>query len=427
VAAKKKNKSGWNSLSPSQQNEFKAKNFDKNIKVSEATIQGLRAGKTFEGNVAKFKSGATAEQREAMNRFYGKSRVDSALGGTVSGVNKTYPTTPSSPYQGGPGAKPRLPKTTAKPKAPGKGIGSMAGDFVKNELLGVDDFTRSIKYAKQGNVKGAIKSGLTGQAELGLTAATVIGSFFTGGAAGAAVWGAKGAAFAAKQAAKEAAKQGAKATAKGAVTGAAKGTAKGVVKVGKTVATGSVKTGVKNVGSGVKAVGTGAKKVKSVKRPADPRMTAAKNVAARNAAKIADAEAARKTAVVGARASRGVSVAARQNVARAEKSLSAMQAGRKKKVVTPGEVSSARGNLAGTKSTAKAVSKNAASATSRAKKASANARNQKAIAERSANRVKAIQKKKEAAKTRGKNVRRAARRGQYAHFAVATISRDGKK
>jgi hypothetical protein len=82
-----KKKSGWDGLSASQQSNFKAVNFNKSIKVSESTIQGLRSGKTFEGNVAKFKTGATAEQREAMNRFYGKARVDKALG---SSVNKTY-------------------------------------------------------------------------------------------------------------------------------------------------------------------------------------------------------------------------------------------------------------------------------------------------------------------------------------------------
>jgi len=180
-----KKKSGWNSLTPTQQANWKATNFDKTVKVSEATIQGLRAGKTFEGNVAKFKTGATAEQREAMNRFYGKSRVDTALGSSVSPTYKTY-TSPGPSFKGVSSTNYTSPKT-APPVKGGKGFGSMAGDFVKNELLGVDDFKRSYKYAKEGNAKGAIKSYATGAGELGLTVGATVLSFFTGGAAGGAV------------------------------------------------------------------------------------------------------------------------------------------------------------------------------------------------------------------------------------------------
>jgi len=240
--------------------DWKKKNYDTSIKVSEATIQGLRDGKTFEGNVAKFKSGATAEQREAMNRFYGKNRVGAALGQGVATINKTYPANsynvpnkttnnPGSSYKGAGSTNYKAPKKA------GPGFGSMAGDFVKNELLGVDDFTRSIKYAKQGNVKGMIKSGLTGQAELGLTAASLVGSFFTGGATGAALVGAKTAAVAGKvaikQGAKQAGKHAAKSTAKTVVSKTAMGTAKGTGKVVSTLATGSIKQGAKNVGKGV--------------------------------------------------------------------------------------------------------------------------------------------------------------------------------
>ncbi len=232
--------------------DWKKKNYDTSIKVSEATIQGLRDGKTFEGNVAKFKSGATAEQREAMNRFYGKNRVGAALGQGVATINKTYPANsynvpnkttnnPGSSYKGAGSTNYKAPKKA------GPGFGSMAGDFVKNELLGVDDFTRSIKYAKQGNLKGAIKSGLTGQAELGLTAASVVGSFFTGGATSAALIGAKTAAVAGKVAVKQGAKQTAKTAAKSTAK-ATTGVAKSVV---KTAATGSIKQGAKNVGKGV--------------------------------------------------------------------------------------------------------------------------------------------------------------------------------
>lgn len=194
-----KKKSGWNSLTPTQQANWKAENFSKSIKVSESTIKGLRAGKTFEGNVAKFKNGATAEEREAMNRFYGKTRVNTALGSTVTNINKTYP----NPYKVSPGkdfkgvgqnnyTPPKTVKGPARggtgyalPKA--SGFGSMAGDFVQNELLGVDDFKRAYKYGKEKNIKKATKSYVTGVGELGLTVGGIALSFFTGGAAGGAL------------------------------------------------------------------------------------------------------------------------------------------------------------------------------------------------------------------------------------------------
>ena len=180
-----KKKSGWNSLTSTQQSNWKATNFDKTVKVSESTIQGLRAGKTFEGNVAKFKTGATAEQREAMNRFYGKSRVDTALGSSVAPTYKTY-TSPGPSFKGVSSTNYTSPKT-APPVKGGKGFGSMAGDFVQNELLGVDDFKRAYKYGKEKNIKKAYKSYATGVGELGLTVGSVALSFFTGGAASGAL------------------------------------------------------------------------------------------------------------------------------------------------------------------------------------------------------------------------------------------------
>lgn len=234
--------------------DWKKKNYNTSVKVSEATIQGLREGKTFEGNVAKFKSGATAEQREAMNRFYGKNRVGAALGEGVATVNKTYPANsyntpnkttnnPGASYKGAGVSGYKAPKA----KGPTMGsVGKNVGTFVQNELLGVDDFKRTVKYAKEGNIKGTVKSGAAGAAELGLTAATLVGSAFTGGAVGGAVWGAKAATVAAKQGAKAGAKTAAKSTAKGAT-----GTAKKVV---KTAVTGSpVKGAVKGVKATAKA------------------------------------------------------------------------------------------------------------------------------------------------------------------------------
>jgi hypothetical protein len=96
--------------------DWKAANYSSAIKVSESTIQGLRAGKTFEGNVAKFKTGATAEQREAMNRFYGKSRVDTALGSPVAAVNKTY-TSPGPAFKGVSSTNYTSPKSVTPPKS----------------------------------------------------------------------------------------------------------------------------------------------------------------------------------------------------------------------------------------------------------------------------------------------------------------------
>ena len=47
------------------------------------------------------------------------------------------------------------------------------GGFVANELLGVDDAKRAISKARQGDIKGAIKSAATGALELGTTVSGV--------------------------------------------------------------------------------------------------------------------------------------------------------------------------------------------------------------------------------------------------------------
>jgi hypothetical protein len=118
---------------------WKAQNFDKSIKVSEATIQGLRAGKTFEGNVAKFKNGSTAEQREAMNRFYGKSRVNTALGSSVTSTYKTY-TSPGPAFKGVGSTNYTSPKTA--PAAP-KPMTGFSNSFVGK---GVSSVTNSEEF-----------------------------------------------------------------------------------------------------------------------------------------------------------------------------------------------------------------------------------------------------------------------------------------
>lgn len=346
--------------------DWKKKNYNTSVKVSEATIQGLRDGKTFEGNVAKFKSGATAEQREAMNRFYGKNRVGAALGEGVSTVNKTYPAnsynvpnkTTNNP---GPGYKGAGVSGYKAPKAKGPTMGSVGknvGTFVQNELLGVDDFKRTVKYAKEGNIKGTVKSGAAGAAELGLTAATLVGSAFTGGAVGGAVWGAKAATVAAKQAAKQGAKQGAKTAAKSTAKGAT-GTAKKVV---KTAATGSpVKGTVKGVKAAAKAPKAGYKAVKGAGNVFVAVTPAAKTAAAATkTSKAATAAYKAKKAEAGGKAAKGMGA-----------SYDAMK-------VSGKAASQARSTL-----------------------------------------------KKKVAK--GKLVRKGARRGQMVHYGAATMTRDEKK
>ena len=69
------------------------------------------------------------------------------------------------------------------------------GKFIKNELLGVDDFKRVGKYIKSGEYGKAAKSAGAGVFELGSSALTVTG---VGGAAKAASAAAKGASVASK-------------------------------------------------------------------------------------------------------------------------------------------------------------------------------------------------------------------------------------
>ena len=79
----------------------------------------------------------------------------------------------------------------AKQRQFGNKVKSGATDYVKNEMLGVDDFGNVVKHAKEGNVVGAVKSGLTGVGELALTAASIASGFVTGGTGAAAIQGAK--------------------------------------------------------------------------------------------------------------------------------------------------------------------------------------------------------------------------------------------
>jgi hypothetical protein len=93
---------GWNSLSKAQQEKWKKENFNSSTKVTSADLDKLRAEKTPEKAIAKYKN--DPKMREALNRFYGKARV-----GKVTGGSTTQPGGPGSKLPGrpagGPGAK----------------------------------------------------------------------------------------------------------------------------------------------------------------------------------------------------------------------------------------------------------------------------------------------------------------------------------
>lgn len=137
--------------------------------------------------------------------------------------------------------------------ANGAAGGGAVGDFVKNELLGVDDFGNAIKHAKEGDVGASVKSGLAGVGELGLTAASIVAGLFSGGTGAVGVQAAKMAAVqGVKQGVKQIAKQTAKNTTgkvamKAAVPPAAKA-ASAVGKVGKGSVVSKVIKGVAKAG-----------------------------------------------------------------------------------------------------------------------------------------------------------------------------------
>lgn len=54
-----------------------------------------------------------------------------------------------------------------------KNVAKKVAGFVANEMLGIDDIKRAVKYAKKGDVKKALKSAGTAAFELGTTASIV--------------------------------------------------------------------------------------------------------------------------------------------------------------------------------------------------------------------------------------------------------------
>jgi len=123
---------GWNSMSKAKQEAWKKANFDSSTKVTQAQLNKLRAEKTPEKAIAKYKNDPA--MREALNRFYGKARVGSvtATPSTPSGPKGKGPgyTRPKPPQGKGPGyTRPKGPNATTKtPKAPsvGKQVGAAA-------------------------------------------------------------------------------------------------------------------------------------------------------------------------------------------------------------------------------------------------------------------------------------------------------------
>jgi len=119
------------------------------------------------------------------------------------------------PTQPNPNAK----KKKASAGTVAKKVASGTKNYIRDEMLGFDDFGRVASKAKSGDVLGAAKSGLTGVGELGLTAASVVAGFFSGGTGAVAIQGAKaGAKQAVKTGVKEATKKTATTTAATAAT-----------------------------------------------------------------------------------------------------------------------------------------------------------------------------------------------------------------
>jgi len=118
---------GWNDLSPKEQADWKKKNYNMGINVSQDTIDAMNSRKTPEGNFDYFKKNApSAEEREGLNRFYGTDKVNAALGGGGAKSKKSsgFPTNTGTTGMTIIGPDHIGPDTTTKKKGPGgKGPG----------------------------------------------------------------------------------------------------------------------------------------------------------------------------------------------------------------------------------------------------------------------------------------------------------------
>ena len=139
-----KKPTGWNALTKAQQEAWKKKNFDRSTKVTEAQLNKLRKEGTPTKAIAKYKSDPS--MREALNRFYGKDRVN-AIAGTAAN-NKPKGTLPKgsgpgntrpNPKRGGPGAKTgkdgRMSSSTKKKSGPS--VGMQVGAAVGTTAVGL--------------------------------------------------------------------------------------------------------------------------------------------------------------------------------------------------------------------------------------------------------------------------------------------------
>jgi hypothetical protein len=79
---------GWNAMSKAKQDAWKKANFNKSVKVTEAQLDKLRKEGTPTKAIAKYKNDPA--MREALNRFYGKKKVDGIAGtGSTTGGDKS--------------------------------------------------------------------------------------------------------------------------------------------------------------------------------------------------------------------------------------------------------------------------------------------------------------------------------------------------
>jgi hypothetical protein len=397
--------------------DWKAKNYNMKIRVSEQTVQKLRTGKTFANNVAAYnKNGGDAQTREAMNRFYGTARVSKALGG---GLTTSKSPESSAVKKGSSTVGPKVNPTinTKKPstrtnvktlKQPARpSVASSTGNFIKNELLGIDDFSKIGSEISKGHWWDAAKSYGTGVLELGTTVAAIVAAVPTGGAS----LGAKAAIVAGRQLGKQAIKT--------AVSQAGKQSAKGIAKSAvKTVATGSVRKGGRNV---AKAAG---KVVHPIRTTRGVTSTVGRAVVKNNmntAARTALRSAAKNSTEASARsvASSAAAKSAKESVATISKKYSSS-------ATKVGARTSSRGAAGATRAAKNRATKAAALAKSErgsalaAKGALRKAESQvaKELATRTAKRA--------GAKATKKVVRKVATRGQVAHVAVA-INSKGRK
>jgi hypothetical protein len=171
MATKPKPK-GWNSLSKAQQDAWKKANFNKSVKVTEAQLDKLRKEGTPTKAIAKYKNDPT--MREALNRFYGKKKVDAAGGGSTTGGDKS-----KLPPGKGPGH--------TRTKGPGPnyiGAGNVANYKTKklpNDPRGGGNLNGTYGKEGLGTRKVSMDQYYRGQEKGKRDAALIVGSIIPGG------------------------------------------------------------------------------------------------------------------------------------------------------------------------------------------------------------------------------------------------------